>query len=626
MDETMTAPVVQTDIIAPVGEEQINEMLKTLRSYHAAKHRIDSRIKAAENWWKMRNEVEEDKQGHDKKGFRSKSGWLHNVLQNKGADTMEAYPEPNFLPREESDKGEAKILSKVVPCILEQNHFENVYAEVSANNKIKFGTGVYKVVWDASLLGGMGDISISKRNVLNLFWEPGVEDIQQSKYFFEVEMVDEDIIRQQHPDKLPEGRAIPKEFIADKMPTDEKVDTESKVPLIHAYYKKMGILHYCFFVPGTLLFASENEEAYANGWYAHGKYPYVFDALFKVEGSPCGYGYVDLCAQQQVEIDLLKTAYVENAMVGAKPRYFKRANNGINRDQFLDLNETLVDVEGNLDDTYLRPITHDNLDGNYINMLTLIIDELRETTGNTDAATGTTPSGVTSASGIAALQEASGKISRSNNMGTYRAYAEVVDLVVEDMRQFYTMPRMFRITGEMGEETFISYDNSGIKPVPQIVGGQNVGDRKPIFDIKVVPQKRTAYTKMANNDLALQFYQLGFFNPQMADQALACLSMMDFDSLEDVKKIVQRNGDMFERFLLAMQFAVALAQKHKDEGAMAMLQQIAQQGGMEVPQMPAPTGEAPAEMPTTEGKEHPFVEKARAQAQTAAAPTEGNMA
>ena len=625
MDEKMTAPVVQTDIIDPVGEAQINDMLKTLRSYHAAKHRIDSRIKAAENWWKMRNEVEEDKQGHDKKGFRSKSGWLHNVIQNKGADTMEAYPEPNFLPREETDKAQAKILSKVVPCILEQNRFENVYAEVSANNKVKFGTGVYKVVWDASLLGGMGDISISKRNVLNLFWEPGVEDIQQSKYFFEVEMVDEDIIRQQHPDKLPEGRAIPKEFIADKMPTDEKVDTESKVPLVHAYYKKKGILHYCFFVPGTLLFASENEAEYANGWYAHGKYPYVFDALFRVEGSPCGYGYVDLCAQQQVEIDLLKTAYVENAMVGAKPRYFKRANNGINREQFLDLNETLVEVEGNLDDTYLRPITHDNLDGNYINMLTLIIDELRETTGNTDAATGTTPSGVTSASGIAALQEASGKISRSNNMGTYRAYAEVVDLVVEDMRQFYTMPRMFRITGEMGEETFISYDNSGIKPVPQIVGGQNVGDRKPIFDIKVVPQKRTAYTKMANNDLALQFYNLGFFNPQMADQALACLAMMDFDSLEDVKKIVQRNGDLMQRYQLMMQFAVALAQKYKDGEALAMLQQIAMQGGMQVPEA-MPDSEAPAEMPTTEGKEHPFVEKARAQAQAAATPTEGNMA
>lgn len=31
-------------------------------------------------------------------------------------------------------------------------------------------------------------------------------------------------------------------------------------------------------------------------------------------GSLCGYGYVDLCRNQQTEIDLLKTAIVHNAM------------------------------------------------------------------------------------------------------------------------------------------------------------------------------------------------------------------------------------------------------------------------------------------------------------------------
>ena len=46
------------------------------------------------------------------------SGWLHNVIVSKHADAIEAYPEPNILPREESDRAEAKVLSAIIPCVL----------------------------------------------------------------------------------------------------------------------------------------------------------------------------------------------------------------------------------------------------------------------------------------------------------------------------------------------------------------------------------------------------------------------------------------------------------------------------------------------------------------------------
>ena len=59
--------------------------------------------------------------------------------------------------------------------------------------------------------------------------------------------------------------------------------------------------------------------------------------------------------------------------------------------------------------------------------------------------------------------------------------------------------------------------------------GQDGGFRLPVFDIKVTAQKKNVYTKVSQNELALQFFQLGFFNPQMTDQTLMCLEMMDFD-------------------------------------------------------------------------------------------------
>ncbi len=605
--------------IKPIGEQQIQDLMQILNKYRAGKKSVDSRIIASENWWKLRNDVEEDKDGHAKPGFRSKSGWLHNVITNKHADAMDAYPEPNILPREQGDKAEAAMLSKIIPVVLGKNQFEATYSKVMWS-KLKTGTGVYKVIWDKDKMNGLGDIDVRKCNILNLFWEPGVEDIQQSKYFFEVDFQDETEVRAMFPAELPEGKNIPHDFITSKYRYDDHVDTTDKVPVISAYYHKNGVLHYILFVPGTVLYATENDPDRAmTGWYDHSKYPYVFDTLFPIEGSPCGYGYVDLCKAPQTEIDLMKTAYVENAMVGAKPRYFKKANCGVNVEQFTNLNETIINVEGSLNDDNLKPVTHDNLDGNYISMLQLSINELRETSGNTETATGTTSSGVTAASAIAALQEASGKGSRDSTKASYRAYSELNYLVIELIRQFYDAPRQFRILGDGGEELFLSYSNEHIKPQTQMFAGYDIGQRVPEFDINVVPQKRTAYTKMSNNELALQFYNLGFFNPQQTDQALACLTMMDFDSIDNVRKTIKQNGTLFDRFNTVLQVAALLAAKCGDAQSLAQIQAIAQQANVQIstPQANIQIAEDPAK------REHAQVSNARAKTREAAMPDGG---
>lgn len=567
----------------PIGEQQIKELIDILRKYRNGKHSVDERVQSAERWWKLRNDIEERKEGHVKPGYKAKSGWLHNVLTNKHADALDAYPVPDILPRELGDKGEAKMLSKILPVVLEHNDYEITFSE-GMWCKLKTGTAIYKIVWDKNKTHGLGDISITRVNLLNFFSEPGVDDIQQSKYIFDVDFEDEDIVRETYPEQLPEGRAIPHDVITAKMPYDDNVDTSNKVPVISCYYHKHGLLHYVLFVPGTLLYASENDpEMQETGWYEHGKYPYVVDNLFPVEGSPFGYGYIDLCKAPQTEIDILKTAYVENAMVGSKPRYFMRANCGVNKDEFLDINQSLVKVEGSLSDETLQPIAHDNLDGNYISMLEMSISELRETSGNTESSTGVAPSGVTAASAIAALQEAAGKTSRDAIRGTYRAYTQLIYIVIELIRQFYDMPRQFRILGEDGTEEYVAFDNSNLKPQPQIYDGVQMGYRVPEFDVQVVPEKRSAYTKMSNNELAMQFYQAGFFEPTRSDQALACLAMMDFDQKNEVREIIQRNGTMYDRYNTLLQLAVTMAQKYNDGALYQQLMSIAGQDNVQMP-------------------------------------------
>jgi hypothetical protein len=632
--------------VVAIGPEQLKKFTQILEKYKQGKSATERRIIASENWWKLRNTAEEQSVTNiaPDDAFSSKSGWLHNVIMAKHADAMESYPEANLLPREEGDRAEARKLTSIVPCVLEQNKFEETYSNEQWQ-KTKQGTGVYKVIWSASKLHGLGDISIDRANILNLYWEPGITHIQQSRYFFHTELWDKDLLEQKYPEQL-KGGIKGNSFLSAKFLYDDHVDTENKATVIEVYYHKMvggkNTLQYCKYVNDKVLFATENETEpivdnttqtvkppmAETGLYDHCKYPYVFDPLFPIEGSPCGYGYVDICKNPQTEIDILKTSFVKNAMVGSMPRYFKRKNSSINTEQFLDLSNCLIDVEGPLDEQSLRPVEHVSLDGNYINVLDRTIQELRETSGNTEASAGIAPSGVTAASGIAALQEASGKGSRDATLGSYRAFTEVVEIVIELIRQFYDLPRQFRIMGEYGAEEFLSYSNAGIKLQHQGNDfGQDMGYRLPVFDITVSAQKKSVYTKVSQNELALQFFKMGFFSPQLTDQALMCLGIMDFDGKDAIMQKVAKNGTVYDKLMMYMQLSLTLAEKAAPEYVEQIAQDMMATGGQAGVRTGGITPKL-TESDNIEGEkkqEHAVVENAREQAENASQPDAGKV-
>lgn len=612
MDELRT----QLNTEAGIGVEQIKKLTEILRQYKSGKIHTERRVIDAEQWWKLRNNPEEgkDRATMAERGYKATSGWLHNVIVSKHADAMDAYPEPNILPREEGDKPEAHILSAIIPCVLEQNRFDTTYSDVMWQ-KLKTGTGIYKVTWDAGKLNGLGDISISRVSLLNIFWEPGITDIQRSKYVFHTELVDKDTLEEQYPEL--EGKLRGNDFIESRFLYDDQVTNEDKATVIECYYHKRGRLHYVKYVGENILYASENTELAERGIYDHGLYPYVFDALFPVEGSPCGYGFVDLCRSPQTAIDLLNTAFVKNAMAGAVPRYFERVDGSINEEEFLDLTKSVVHVNGNLGEDSLRQVVFSPLAGIYVSVLDQTINELRETSGNTQTAAGTANSGVTAASAIAALQEASGKGSRDSSLTSYRAYADIINLCIELIRQFYDQPRQFRIIGSFGAEEFITYSNQRLQPQHQGTDfGVDMGFRLPVFDIRVVPQKKNAYTKISQNELALQFYNLGFFNPQQVDQALATLGMMEFDGKDEVMNKIAQNGTMFQKLAQYMQLALQLAAVAAPDMVPGLAQDIQQTVGV------APAASMPVKLEEP-GAEPTRMTNARARAAMAAAPEGG---
>ena len=567
-----------------IGTEEVAKAAQLLQRYKSGKAALDTRIVDNELWFRMRhwknykNEMMEGKP-------TPASGWLFNSIANKHADAMDNYPEPNVLPRSADDEKTAKVLSKVLPVVLEQADYEQTYSDTWWR-KLKQGTGVKGVFWDPAKRSGLGDITIQSMDILMLYWEPGVMDVQESANLFSLRLEDNDQLKARWPQL--DGHTGSTLEVA-KYVHDEHIDTTDKSVVVDWYYKKARpegepLLHYCKFCNGVVLYASENNPQYADrGFYDHGLYPFVFDPLFMEEDSPAGFGYIDVMKDTQTAIDEMNHAMDENIKLAAKPRFLLSDAAGVNEEELADWSRDIVHVAGTLRDGSLTPLQTAGLQGNCISYRDARVAELKEISGNRDVSQGGTTSGLTAASAIAALQEAGSKLSRDMLKSAYRAFAKECYLIIELMRQFYDEERVYRITGPTGQTEFVPFSGQQLRAKPGgMVGGVELGAHEPVFDITVSAAKKSTFNRLSQNETAKECYQLGFFAPANADAALAALDMMDFEGIEKVRERVQQNGTLYQQLQQAMEQVQKLAgiiDQQNGSNLSAMAGAAAQQAG-----------------------------------------------
>ena len=579
------------DILAKpkIGRDELRRANAILKMYKHGKLHLEQRIIDNEQFWKLRHweQMEKEGQGGNSGDPQPASGWLVNCILSKHADAMDCYPSPTVLPREPDDRQEAQRLSRILPVILKKNQFKRTYSSAWWY-KLKSGCAVYGVFWDGSKLNGLGDISVKRMDLLNLFWSPGITDIQQSPNFFSTELQDNEDLLAAYPQL--EGKLGRGDMTLSRYLYDDTVDTSNKSLVVDWYYHTevdgRKVLQYCKYVGETVLYATENDTRQPTearfrgvdengapvmeevpcgpsmaqrGWYDHGKYPFVFDVLFPEEGTPCGYGYVDLCKSPQKQIDLMNQAILKNTLANATPRFFIRSDGAVNENEYADWTRPFVHTNGNLGSDSIAPIHAGSLDSVYVAILNNKIAEMKETAGNRDVANGGTASGVTAGTAIAALQESGGKLSRNMIDDGYEAFADVVTLCIELIRQFYELPRQFRLLGAMGTEEFISYDYRGLQP-KMMDDGVNVFYRVPEFDLEIGAEQESPYRTVEHNQLALQLFQMGFFRDDLADQALRCLELMEFKNKDQLARVISNGKTQASEIAALRQQLLQLAQ------------------------------------------------------------------
>lgn len=558
--------------------DKVSEVLQILHEYKDGKTTVDMKATENQEWWRLRHwNVIQGKTEAGKAKVEVGSAWAVNSILNKHADFMDSFPKANVLAREADDEEEAQILSKILPAIEEHTDAEQVYNSAGYDFLID-GTAITSVLWDPMAHDGMGDIKKTNVDIHNVFWQPGIEDIQQSKYFFDVSVADVNDVKLQYPDIADRIGGGKQGFITEYI-HDDNINHQNDIEIINCYYKKLEmrpvlinidpqtvaqhlvpreILHMAIIIGDQCVFCSEDNPEYQDGFYKHGKYPYVFRKCFPVKDSPCGFGYLDIMKYPQRDIDKLDQAIMKNTMMKAKPRWWVKKNADINKEAFADWNEEIVEVGSGDLGSAVQQMDVDTLPAIVETHLEAKIDELKEISGNRDFSQGSTASGVTAASAIAALQEAGSKLSRDINKAMYRGSREEYYLEIELIRQFYTEPRTFRIDDGSGRYEYMDYSNVNIAP-QDITTPEGTRHKKSIFDLEVSAEKQSPFSRASQNETAKELYQMGLFAPDNATSALVCLDMMEFEGKEKIKQQIQQNDTFMQQFQQMQQLIIQLS-------------------------------------------------------------------
>ena len=460
-----------------------------------------------------------------------KTAYILSAVENKYADYLDNIPQPNFLARESADEETARILSKIVPAQLEMSGFSAAYKR-DARQKLICGTGIYGIFYDRR----EREIIVKSLDIMNVFCDMNVTDVQKSQFLFITDIIDNDILREAYPEyeELFDG-----DVCAPGYENDRRLYDSSEV--IDCYYKKRGKVHLIKFCNETVIAASE--DLYSDGMYEHGRYPVIFDVMYPEADNPFGFGLVDTTRNPQLYIDRLDSAILKNAMLTASPRWFINRNADINTEQFADMSQEIIEAS-NVSEETIRRVEMGSIPSAVMQHRNQKILELKEVAANRDVSAGGTSGGVTAASAITALQEAGDKQSRAIISDSFDAYKEIVKMVVELMRQFFDRDRVYRITNADGTNEYKSFSKERLtaaEPERDALGFPiDTRYRRIEFDIDIVPQKQNAFKRETNNQTILELWNGGFFAPQNLEMSALALPFFQFDGKDAVAAAISK--------------------------------------------------------------------------------------
>ena len=490
---------------------------------------------------------------------------LQSIIENVQADLMDGFPQAVVRPESPEDND----VADVVGALIAQNHdAQNFRAEYRhmVHDLLTQGWCVSESGFDSHAYNNIGMGYIRHVDCRTILFDPQTEDIQDGRAVFKVQPVTIARLNEMYPQYKGEFESDVYTLYTEK---DRRVNREDRKNLLLIEYwwreydkdSEMFRVHMVKCAGHKLL--EDSRRAKPEGYFASGSYPFVVTAMLRRKGSPLGLGFCDSFGPTQVYSDKLDQIILENTIMAAKGKLLVNRSSGFDVADLQDWSKEVHEGDnlGGVSWMQLPPLPQHILA--YVQQMRQVA---RDESGANDFSRGNTASGVTAASAIAALQEASGKRSRMINRQLHEAYKEAVRLEIEFEREYNLFPRQVLVVRQ-GQQVPMTFEAAMMSRL------SDTGVEVPIeFFISIKVEQERRWQAVTQNELMIQLLQMGILTPQQA------IEQMVFDGKDAVlKSMAEEQQKQAEAMMAQAEAAQEQGPSPEEEQAMAAQAQAEQQ-------------------------------------------------
>lgn len=475
---------------------------------------------------------------------------IFSTVENVKADQMLRVPVGTIKPENSEDQDLARALTKICQQDLEAGNWTTECFELYGDLDV-YGWCVEEVGFDPDEMQGKGCAYIRRVAPFGFMCDPTVQNPQDGRACFKFGKRTKEWFRQHYPEDFEEIEYVigaretyhPDSYVH---PYDILNETQE---IIEAWVKiydrdrKRTAVHMVKLAGCHVLEVSS--EVKPSGYFMHGQYPFILTTLYPVDGTPFGLGIPDMHEAAQLYSDKLDQIVLKNAFLASHNKLFVTDASGFDPEDLADWTKDVHVGES------LNGVQWQSTPPLPPYILTYLLEmraSIKTESGENDQARGQTSGGVTAASAINALQQMATKRSTMHSQSFHAKFKEAYRMLLDVEREFAQSSR---------EVVFMSHG----KPVHMTVTPadfRRIGaDKNPIeYHIVIETSAQTEYTKIANNELALQ---LGQMYGDTIDP-IAILYMMDFQDKDVVIEMIQdgRNSQLVQMRAQMEQMAAQL--------------------------------------------------------------------
>lgn len=536
---------------------------------------------------------------------------LANTVYNSVAEQMERMPEAKLLPETPDLQEMADQLQDVVHYILYTvNDYDMVHRR-RMEDLYTTGTAVLQIAWDPDENYGRGDVALIRWPIEAIVWDPQAEDIQDARAILKLAWHPLSWYAEHYPEQAPYIKADEDTHnnvgLADSQRADG-MDDEKRALLIEYWYRTFDAKKRKYTVNVAIL-AGHALLEHQTDVYAHGEYPFIFDAHSMIEGQPVGTGMVAEFRPMMQYINKYAKYIDTNLRMSSKGRMLVRRESGIDRTALADWSQDMIEgnaIQQGVDWNWLQ---HAPLNGVTMQQMQIMQQNLQQDAGVSSVMRGVLPSDYASGKAVVALQETGSKISQLRTTTLKAGFKHAVEQILWLISQYYDDKRIALITGANGETRTVKMDMAAMfgkkgraVPPPPYVVQIEINNRNPLRIDQQNEMLMQAYTMAAQAQQQFPLSALfSMLNIEGKDRILPALREAETQQ-QQMQQMAQQIEEMGAQMQQMQQENAALKQQgYEMTNTIANIR--AQRGGGGRAPQPTPEQEEPESEAGAEGQQ-----------------------